>query len=77
MRRVFISKKPESVNTRFLTLTSPRIKIIERAVLNVLEPLFEGKFNWKGISKLEYDFMKKNNNDRYIVSNKSGYFKKD
>lgn len=77
MRRVFISKKVGSVDSRFLTLTSPRIKIIERSFLNALEPVFEGKFSWKSISRLEYDFIKKNNNDRYVVSNNSGYFKKD
>jgi hypothetical protein len=45
MRRVFIFKKAGSVDTRPLTITSPRIKIIERSILNVLEPVFEGKFN--------------------------------
>lgn len=45
MRRVSISKKAGSADTRPLTLTFPRIKIIERSILNVLEPVFEGKFN--------------------------------
>jgi hypothetical protein len=77
MRRVLIPKKAGSADTRPLTLTSPRIKIIERSILNTLEPVFEGKFNWKSINKSEYDFMKKNNTDTSIISNKSGYFKKD
>lgn len=77
MRRVLIPKKAGSVDTRPLTITSPRIKIIERSILNALEPVFEGKFNWKKVNKSEYGFMKKNDTDSPIVSNKSGYFKKD
>jgi Cytochrome b/b6/petB len=77
MRRVLILKKAGSVDTRPLTITSPRIKIIERSILNALEPVFEGKFNWKKVNKAEYEFMKKNDTDSYIVNNKSGYFKKD
>lgn len=79
MRHVFIPKKPGSTDSRFLTLTSPRIKIIERSILNAVEPAFEGRFKWKRIDKSEYDFSKKNNNTNNIlvVSNKSGYFKKD
>jgi hypothetical protein len=45
MRRVFIYKKAGLADTRFLTLTSPRIKVIERSILNALEPVFEGKFH--------------------------------
>lgn len=59
MRRVFIPKKAGSVDTWPLTITSPRIKIIERSILNALEPVFEGKFNWKRVNKSEYEFMKK------------------
>ena len=77
MRRVSIPKKAGSADTRPITLTSPRIKIIERSILNAVELVFEGKFNWKSVDKAEYDFMKKNNIDKFIVSNKSGYFKKD
>jgi hypothetical protein len=77
MRRVLIPKKSESKDTCFLTLTSPRIKIIERSLLNAIEPTFEGKFKWKSIDKVEYDFIKKNNDDFSVVKNKSGYLKKD
>lgn len=63
--------------SRPLTLTSPRIKIIERSILNAIEPTFEGKFKWKSINSSEYDFIKKNNNKVTVVVNKSGYFKKD
>jgi hypothetical protein len=38
------SKKYDPTNTWPLTLTSPRIKIIEKSILNTLEPIFEGKF---------------------------------
>jgi retron-type reverse transcriptase len=77
MRRVSIPKKLGSTGTRPLTLTSPRIKIIERSILNALEPIFEGKFQWKSITKSEYDFIKKKNNNIVVINNKSGYFKKD
>jgi len=77
MRHVCNPKKLGLTDTRPLTLTFPRIKIIERSILNALEPVFEGKFNWKSINKSEYDFIQKNNGDISVVSNKSGYFKKD
>jgi hypothetical protein len=79
MRRVSIPKKPGSTDSRPLTLTSPRIKIIERSILNAVEPMFEGKFKWKKIDKSEYDFIQKNEdiNNISAVFNKSGYFKKD
>jgi hypothetical protein len=41
--RVIISKK-NIKEKHFIILTSPRIKIIEKSILNVLEPRFEGKF---------------------------------
>lgn len=40
-KRVYISKV-SSDEKRPLTLATPRIKIIERAILNVIEPFFEG-----------------------------------
>ena len=61
MRCILIPKKNGIDCARLLTLTSPRIKIVKRFILNALEPTFEGKFNGK-IS---------------VASNKSGYFKKD
>ena len=77
MRRVLIPKKAGLVDNRLLTIASPRIKIIERSILNALEPVFEGKFNWEKVNKSEYESTKKNGADSHIVSNKSGYFKKD
>lgn len=40
-RRTMIPK-PNSTETRPLTLSNPRTKIIERAFLNIIEPYFEG-----------------------------------
>lgn len=35
---------PKSITTdiRFFTLNNPRVQIVERAILNTLEPIFEG-----------------------------------
>jgi hypothetical protein len=77
MRRISISKESELINARMLTLISPRIKIIERSILNAVEPVFEGQFIWKSINKSEYEFIKKNSSSTVVVCNKSGYFKKD
>lgn len=76
-RRVFIPQRLGLAETPSFTLTFPRIKIIERAILNVLESHFEGKFVWKEITKSEYDFIKTNKTITSAVANKSGYFKKD
>lgn len=51
-RRVLI-KKPGG-NIRFLTIINPKIKIIERAFLNALEPQFEGFHVWDKINEKEY-----------------------
>ena len=77
MRRVSILKKPGSVSTYTFILTSLRIKIIEKSILNAIEPEFEGKFKWKNINKSEHDFIKKNDKNATVVNNKTGYFKKD
>ena len=41
-KRIDILKAPGKTGTRPLTISPPRIKIIERALLNALEPIFEG-----------------------------------
>jgi len=51
-RRVLI-EKPDG-GTRPLTIANPRIKIIERALLNALEPHFEGLHVWVEINESEY-----------------------
>lgn len=40
-RRMYISKHA-SVHTYPITINNPRVEIIEKAILNVLEPIFEG-----------------------------------
>lgn len=69
MRRILIPKKMRSTETRPLTLTFPRIKIIEKSILNVLEPVFKSKFNWKCINKSEYGFSKTDNKKISVASN--------
>ena len=44
MRHVYVPKKLGSNNTRPLTLIFSWIKIIERSISNVIEPMFEGEF---------------------------------
>lgn len=43
-RRTEIPKPAGKIGTRPLIITNPRIKIIERAILNALEPIFEGLY---------------------------------
>jgi hypothetical protein len=42
-RRIYVSKLG-SKEMRLLNLTSPRIRIIEKSILNVIQPFFEGEF---------------------------------
>ena len=51
-RRVHIDKSGGDV--RPLTIANPRIKIIERALLNALELHFEGSYKWVEVSESEY-----------------------
>ena len=53
-RKRLLIDKPNG-DKRPLTIANPRIKIIERALLNAIEPQFEGYFIWEDISKDEYD----------------------
>jgi retron-type reverse transcriptase len=77
-RRVRIPKPAGKEGVRPLTISNPRVKIIERAILNGIEPFFEGSWSWVQISKEEYEKLKANrtipNND--IKTNKKGQFKK-
>ena len=73
--QISIFKKTKFIDTSFLILTFLQTKIIEKSILNVLEPLFEGKFYWKKINKLE-SFNSENNINFHIVKTKFGYFKK-
>lgn len=75
-RRISIPKK--SGGTRPLTITDPRVKIIERALLNVLEPQWEGYTHLEVVEVSEY----KPDDDSYMVVNsgrkksRSTYYKK-
>lgn len=76
-RPTFISKAG-SDELRSLTLTSPRIKIIERAILNSIEPHFEGVWVWREINK---DLWEKFNADencpsKTIKRNATGCYQK-
>jgi retron-type reverse transcriptase len=58
---------PKTIGKRLLTINNPRIKIIERALLNATEPHFEGVFEWVSIPEKEY---------QKLVTEKSTYIKK-
>jgi len=60
-RRVLIDK-PDG-GTRSLTITNPRIKIVERALLNALEPHFEGLHKWVEITEFQYEANKEKNGE--------------
>ena len=77
-RRKNIPKPGSEKDTRPITIINPRIKIIEKAFLNFLEPFFEGSWSWQEISKEEYEKLKSNSNtpNNDIKSKKNGYFVK-
>jgi retron-type reverse transcriptase len=57
-RRIQIPK-PGKNETRPLTISDARVKIIERAILNVIEPIMEGIWEWNKISVSEYNRLTK------------------
>jgi retron-type reverse transcriptase len=59
VRRIEIPKPTGKSGTRPLTRSNPRIKVIERAFLNFLEPQFEGIFNWEPVTKEECQRLEK------------------
>lgn len=67
VRRIEISKLLNKSDTRLLTINNPRIKVLERAFLNALEPHFEGILKWTSISESEY---------KKLAADKSAYIKK-
>jgi retron-type reverse transcriptase len=74
-RRRALIDKPDG-GERPLTIANPRIKVIERALLNAVEPIFEGLYQWEKISKKEYDQRngsKDNKNFRVIKYKKNTY----
>jgi retron-type reverse transcriptase len=66
-KRLEVPKTTDKIGRRLLTINNPRIKIIERALLNATEPHFEGVFEWVSISEKEY---------QKLVTEKSTYIKK-
>ena len=73
-RRVSIDKADGA--ERPLIIVNPRIKVIERALLNAVEPIFEGLYQWEKVSKKEYDQRKgpkDKKNFRVIKSKKNTY----
>ena len=64
-RRVLIDK--QNGGTRPLTIANPRIKIIERALLNALEPHFEGLHKWVDISESEYETNMKKKREKDFI----------
>lgn len=74
-RRIQISKSA-TTDTRLFTLNNPRVKIIERAILNILEPIFEGCWGWVSISEKEY-FILKRESKTEIKRNSKSFFKKN
>ena len=53
-RRVHIPKPASKTSTRLLSITNPRIKIIEKTLLNHLEVIFEGAYTWNTILETEF-----------------------
>lgn len=53
------------------------LKIIEKSILNAIQPVFEGKYNWIKIKKSRYEELcKKFKTTKNLRVNKSGYFYK-
>ena len=78
-RRKNIPKSTSKKDTRPITIINPRIKIIEKAFLDCLEPFFEGSWSWCEVSKKEYEKLKSDSNtpDNDLKSKKNGYFVKN
>jgi len=64
--------------TRPITITNPRVKVIERAILNGLEPIAEGIWKWVEIKEDEYNEIKADpkQSGNSIKKNNLGYYKK-
>jgi len=76
-RRIQIAKTGES-DTRPITNSDPKTKIIERAILNVLEPKIEGVWSWSPISEVRYASLKadKSIQGYQYKKNQEGFFEK-
>jgi retron-type reverse transcriptase len=70
-------KDKSGCGKKSLSIADPRTKIIEKALLNALEPQFEGYFLWESINKKEYlSEIFKDNCKMTITDKEVFYFKK-
>lgn len=76
-RRIWIPK-PGKTDKRPLTISNSRIKIIEKALLNSLEPHFEGVWKWSRSSEKKINTLKEKKliKSNEYKKNKDGWFKK-
>lgn len=77
-RRLWIPK-PRKTDKRPLTISNPRVKIIEKALLNSLEPYFEGIWDWTKSTEKEIITIKEKKliKSNEYKKNKNGWFKKE
>lgn len=77
-KQVRISKL-DGIGQRPPILSNLRVKIIERALLNALEPIYEGSWRWKKISKSSYELAKQDPKTKgnSLKQSKANYFIKD
>lgn len=78
-KKVFIDK--ENNEKTLLTSVNLKIKVIEKALFNALEPQFEGYFSWENITKEKYlSVISQNTHNHYhktiVIDNKILYLKK-
>ena len=77
-RRIYVHKVKSS-GMRPITISSPRVKVIEKALLNALEPYFEGVWEWEKSSEKKVKDLLQNNLIQVsdYKRNKKGWFKKN
>nr|UBY46104.1 hypothetical protein [Porphyridium purpureum]UBY46130.1 hypothetical protein [Porphyridium purpureum] len=76
-RKISIFKKPNKYEARFVVIHNIKIKIIEKVLLNSLEPVFEGSWQWRRISKSEYNIVMRVGFGNDLKKNKQGFFIKN
>ena len=76
-QRIYIPKA-KSLGLRPITISSPRVKIIEKALFNALEPYFEGVWKWEKSSEKKVNDLLQNNLIQVsdYKRNKEGWFLK-
>lgn len=76
-KRIQIPKPGQTEETRPISISNPRNKIIEISIINHLEPLLEGVYHWEPISSEELSELKskkKEKNEYNYKTNKKGNF---